>query len=255
MAGFFKRVAGAFVELENTGGGTEAAGETEASLDEITRETSALLAQLEEASPTKAPASSYAPAAPAATAAPAGISAPPVASVMQMNAEAVFQAAQVPDGPNSAERILKLIGGLAMFPPEQQVVMIRAMDAADETWSEPDVLEDARARQSVLRRHLQAVQEELDARTRRLEEEIAATRAEQASICEEIDRQIADLQQKRQMALTDSTNTVNELQQKKAALEVEAENARRGITHVINALSQLITFFTGGRAGQTPPKR
>lgn len=261
MAGFFKKVAGAFVELEDGGGKAEAtSGESSSSLDEITRETSALLAQLEGqaepgAPPVPAPVASGMPVAGMPVRGPSVPASSSSASALQMNADQVFQAAQLVDGPNSSERILKLIGGLAMFPPEQQVVMLRAMDSADDGWSEPEVLEDARARQSVLRRHLQAVEDERDGRMKRLEEEINATQAEGTSIAEEIDRKIADLQQKRQMALVDTTKAVGDLQQKQSELEAEAENARRGITHVINALSQLITFFTGGKTSQTPPQQ
>lgn len=254
MAGFFRKVAGAFVELEDDGKGADVESDatTAASLAEITRETSALLAQLEgrPAAPPASAATGHAVAAGEPAAAGSG-----AASVLQMNADQVFAAAQLPDGPNSAERILKLISGLSMFPPEQQVVMLRAMDAADEGWSEPEVLEDARTRQSVLRRHLQALEEERDARMGCLEEEINSTQTEGTSIVAEIDRQIADLQQKRQMALVDSTKAVNALQQKQVELEAEAEGARRGVTHVINALSQLITFFTGGIVSKTPAQQ
>lgn len=251
MAGFFRKVAGAFVELEDDGKGAQVESDkpTAGSLDEMTRETSALLAQLEGRSspPPAPPAMEHAVAVGPPTAPESGSS-----SALQMNADQVFSAAQLQDGPNSSERILKLIGGLTMFPPEQQVVMLRAMDAADEGWSEPEVLEDARARQSVLRRHLQTLEQERDARMARLEEEINSTQTEGASIVAEIDRQIADLQQKRQMALVDSTKAVAALQQQQAALEAEAEGARRGITQVINALSQLITFFTENKVSKPP---
>jgi len=245
MAGFLRKVAGAFVELEGEGGADKSSG----SLNEITRETSELLAQLEgmrDPAQPAAPRRREPPGAPAVSSRPAG-------SLMGMTADEVFVAAQIVDNPNSAQRMLKLIGGLTMFPPPQQAVMVRAMDAADDTWAEEAVLEDARVRQAALRRHLQAVEEERGVRQAELDQRIASTGAEGQKIVEEIDAQIAELQRKREAAVVESTNALAGLQQEKKELEEAAETARRGITHVVNALSQLITFFTGSRGG--PPTR
>jgi tRNA(Ile)-lysidine synthase TilS/MesJ len=143
---------------------------------------------------------------------------------------------------------LKLIAGLAMFPLEQQRLMLRAMDAADDSWAEGAVLEDARIRQNVLRRHLKSVDEERQAAVTRLRQALESKRAEGQSLVDEIDRQIAALQQKREQAIALTSTAVANLEQEERLLESSVEQSRRGITQVINALSQLMTFFSEGAA-------
>jgi|GEM_PF-2277436 hypothetical protein len=247
MSGFFKKVASAFVEVEETPGDQEAGsggGENAGSLDEITQGTAELMAQLEGM---RGGDTAQTAAASPSAAVPAGL---PATSRLQMTAERVFAEAQIPDGANSAERILKLIGGLAMFPAEQQVVMIRAMDTADETWAEDLVMDDARNRQAALRRHVQSMEDERESRSAQLNGQIEQVKTGGRAVVDEIDRRIAELQQKRETAVVDTAGQVADLQHQQQELEATAAGARRGITHVINALSQLITFFTGGQTTQ-----
>jgi hypothetical protein len=147
---------------------------------------------------------------------------------------------------------LKIIAGLSMFPREQQSVMVRAMDAADETWSEKEVLADARRRQSALRSHLQAIDNE-----RREKLEAVAARVERAQAdgkrrLDDIDGQISELQKLRQEAVSATASALAEFEMARKQSEEGAEKARRGITSDINALSDLITFFTGGETKPAP---
>ncbi len=249
MTGFFRKFAGAFIEVERDGKeeATAAAETGSGPFDEITRETSQLLAQLEGAQGGSSPLSPSDAPQQVSTADDQTVL---EISALQMTADQVFAASGIVDGPSSAQRMLKLIAGLAMFPAEQQVLMVRAMDAADDSWSETEVLEDARHRQSALRRHLQMMEEERNTRLLALNQRIETTRAEGQRILEEIDNQLAQLQKKREGAVVDITNATGQLAQQIKELETSAETARRGITQVINALSQLITFFTGGKGGQ-----
>ena len=251
MAGFFRKVAGAFIEVERS---EKARAEgaparpADANLDDITRGASELLAQLEstQSAETSGRRGSAGPPggapadAPPAAAAPSG-------SLMGYTAEQVFSASDLGDGPQTAPRVLKIIAGLSMFPSEQQIVMVRAMDQADDTWSEEQVLDDARKRQSALRSHLQAVEHERGARMQELDALIQNAQSQAKQLMEEIDRQIADLQIQREAAIADTTATATDLEHQKKGVEEQAEHARRGITHVINALSGLMGFF-GQRA-------
>ena len=245
MAGFFRRVAGAFIEVEKSE--QARAGKAEGSadarnLDEITRGASELLAQLETVQSSETgPRGGEQPAAPAIEL--------PAGSLMGLTAEQVFSHAGMGDGPHTAPRVLKIIAGLSMFPPEQQVVMVRAMDQADESWSEDQVLEDARKRQSALRSHLTSLEGERSARLQALDGEIQAAQGSGKQLTEELERQIADLQIQREAAISDTSAALTRLEQQKREVEQQAEQARRGITHVINALSGLMGFF-GQRSAQ-----
>ncbi|MCG8422756.1 MAG: hypothetical protein MJE77_32985 [Proteobacteria bacterium] len=269
MAGFFRKVASAFVEFEDDESDRESA--PQATFDDITRGTSELLAQLEgiqaaeSGQPIPEPSQPDVGSSPDPVA-PARPPSPPLAAgltrasgtdataqrvesaVMAMTAEDVFLSAGIEDGPNSASRVLKLIAGLSMFPPEQQVIMVRAMDSADETWSETEVLADARARQSALRSHLQVLEDERNHQLESIDARIDNTRQTGAQVLDEIDRQIQELQSQREAAIAETTHAVDELEQQKREVETHAEHARHGITHVINALSSLLGFFADGQA-------
>ena len=171
---------------------------------------------------------------------------------MAMEADEVFASAGVTDGPNSSQRLLKIIAGLTMFPREQQILMVRAMDAADETWSEKDVMSDARRRQSVLRSHLQAIDSERRTKVETIAARVEKTQADQKRRLDDIDGQISELQKVRQEAVATTASALAEFEMERKQTEEGAEKARRGITASINALSDLITFFTGGEAKPAP---
>ena len=243
MAGFFRKVAGAFIEVERSEkaraeGKSAPAGDP--NLEEITRGASELLAQLENTQTqegSRRPDAS--PAGDLAAVPPGQVS----GSSMGLTAEQVFAQGGLDEGPHTAPRMLRMIAGLSMFPAEQQVVMVRAMDQADDTWSEDEVLDDARRRQSTLRSHLQSVEEERAARIQELDALILSTQGQGKQLLEELDRRIGELQIQREAAISDTTTAVAQFEGQKKAVEDQAENARRGITHVINALSGLMGFF------------
>src|SRR5437870_1206193 len=100
MAGFFKKVAGAFVYLDDPT--RRSADRGAEGVDDVARETGELIAQL-------GPERMGTPPEPSGT---SGAE----ASAMQLTASQVFAARGIADGPNSAQRVLKIIAGLAMFP-------------------------------------------------------------------------------------------------------------------------------------------
>jgi hypothetical protein len=238
MGGFFKKVAGAFVYLDDRGDKADSdSAKAQVADDEATE----LIRR----------------AAQSATESQTPIDIPPVSkssqsSAMAMDADEVFSSAGVADGPNSSQRLLKIIAGLTMFPREQQILMVRAMDAADETWSEKDVMSDARRRQSVLRSHLQAIDSERRTKVETIAARVEKTQADQKRRLDDIDGQISELQKLRQEAVATTASALAEFEMDRKQTEEGAEKARRGITASINALSDLITFFTGGEAKPAP---
>src|SRR5689334_17383633 len=113
MSKFFRKVASAFVVMDENAQNASAAeggdGAQGAGLDQITQDTSSLLAQLEGQPPAQTSAAQS------------------EGSLLDLTAEDVFRMSQVEDSPNSALRLIKLITGLSMFPREQQLTMVRAM--------------------------------------------------------------------------------------------------------------------------------
>jgi hypothetical protein len=260
MSGFLRRVAGAFVEFQDEPRGGKGGGGGGMNLDALTDDAAELLAQLEDhTSPGPVGGGGPSPGGPSPAGGGSGgggggggAGGPSAGEAMSMNADDVFRSAGIPDGPNSSERLLRIIAGLTMFPPEQQVVMVRAMDQADETWAEPSVLEDARTRQAALRSHLQRIEGERALRIQQLREQIAATQAEGKSLCDDIDARIAELMARREEAVVHKTAAVAELEGHIQRVEGDADRARNGISHVIGALGGLLNFFGASPDGQGP---
>ncbi|WP_045119367.1 hypothetical protein [Haliangium ochraceum] len=262
--GFLRKVAGAFVELEDQPGkGSSGSGGGGLDLATLDAETAALLAGLEDsgsAADAGGEASSPAATPPPPRAAGASANSPASSSASDsggaagagalrgMDADAVFAQAGIADSPNSAQRVLKIIAGLKMFPPEQQLTMLRAIDDADPSWSEDAVLEDARRRQLALREHLQAVADEVAAQVAGIRQQIASTQAESQSIIADIDERIATLQKQREEALVATTHSVDELQQHIRQAETESVAAQQRVSGEVDALGNLIVFFGSSKA-------
>jgi len=224
MGDFLRKVAGAFVYLDEPR--KKAADDGGASLDDLARETGELVAQL---------GGRDGPSAPSGGAAEQG--------PMQMTANDVFAAAGIADGANSSQRVLKIIAGLGMFPREQQLVMVRAMDAADDTWAEAQVLDDAERRQAALRNHWQLVDAERMRALQSIAARAAKAQAEGQQTVNEIDQRIAELQKIREEAIQATNAGLRDLERERTETEEAAARARHGITTVSTALSDLITFF------------
>jgi len=241
MSGFLRTLAGALVSLESEPG-RAASRATDPCRDRNALDSPELLKQLNSSRPTT-------PKAPSAAPRPEGAPLVP-ASVMDMTADQVFAAAELSDTANSGQRLLRLIAALAMVPKPQQAVMLRALDAADDTWSERELLEDARQRQATLRGHLQSIDAERHERLQRVAANAEAAQAESRRAIEAIDRALGELQLRREQTIARVTAELSELEQQRQHIEAAALRARRGITMVIDAFGALITFFIGDEPTQ-----
>ncbi len=239
-APFWKKVASAFVVLPPEAPPPEEIPDVSADLD-------ALLASIpepESAAPAPPPVSAPARAAPAS--APTASAAPSnsVNLVFGRSIDEIILAAGVVDSPSSSQRILKMLSGLAAFPRPQQLAMLRALDAADDTWTEERVVTDARARQAALRAHLQAIEQSRVTRLGQLEQSTRDAQAQRQQLLADIDKQIAELTALRDQALADAARTLSELEGQKQACEVEADTARLRVSGSVNDLSDLVSFLT-----------
>lgn len=134
MAGFFKKVAGAFVEIEDDESG--AAG---ADPEQLSDEAAALLAELEAGATSQAVPRATAPAVAAGTA------------QQPMTFEDIYSRAGVPNSPYTAETLLRVIDGLRAMSPAQALQTVKAFDDADPRWTVADVLLDADKKVEALR--------------------------------------------------------------------------------------------------------
>lgn len=246
MAGFFRKVASAFVELPEA---EEAPAPRGASGSADDTDVADLLGQLDAAKADRrgsAPGpSAPGPGASALTLRPAPPPAVPATDLLAMTSDQVFVASGIPEGANSSHRLIKMLSGLAMFPPTQQLAMVRALDAADESWTEQGVLADARLRLQALRGHMDAVEREHARRVGSIAERGRSSQARGDGIVAEIDQQIAELQNLRQGALTETAHAIAALDVERRELDSALEGARKATSGVSGVLSNLIAFFAG----------
>lgn len=223
----FRKVARAFVVVDDEAQG-DAAPQEGVGLDEITKDTSTLLAQLDGGDA-------------AAASVPAGTA--DGRAAVELTADDVFRREGISDDANAAPRLIKLVAGLAMFPREQQLTMVRAMDAADDAWSEDKVAADARRRVQVLRAHLDALGQEREQALASLSSEIQHVREGGAAVTAEIDRQIAELYQRREREAAETATAIARLEQQQTDVRQQEARARQGIAAVIQALTGLLGFL------------
>lgn len=155
--GFWRKVAGAFVEFDESRAAPGRTAPPPASLDDQLASTEKLLQELSSgrsAFPPDAPKATPPAAPPGPASPPAGPPAPgspPPADVSEGTSFSdLYTAARVPPVHHSAEQLLAILDGLAAMPPDACRMAVQAMDAADDRWTVADVLSDARAKIEVL---------------------------------------------------------------------------------------------------------
>ena len=235
MSKFLRKVASAFVVVDDDASATtETAGaEQEGGLADMAKETSTLIAQLE--------------SRPQAEGVAAG--AQTQTDLLDWTAEDVFRDNGFQDSPNSALRLIKLIAGLSMFPREQQLAMVRAMDQADDSWSEADVVKDAQKRQALLRKHLARVAKVGEDRSNEIAAAVEMTNQNGRAVLAELDQRIQALYARREQEAAETATAVSKFQQQQQEVDARVARARQGTAQVIQALGGLLSFVG---ASQTP---
>ena len=233
MSKFLRKVASAFVVIDEDASATaEPASAEQEGLADMAKETSTLLAQLE-----RRPSAEG-----IATAQPQG-------DLLDWTAEDVFRDSAIQDSPNSALRLIKLIAGLSMFPREQQLAMVRAMDQADDSWAEADVVQDARKRQGLLRAHLTKVAQYRAERSAEIATAIETTNQNGRAVLAELDQRIAALYARREQEAAETAAAISKFEQQQRELDAREARARQGTAQVIQALGGLLSFVG---ASQSP---
>jgi len=239
MSKFLRKVASAFVVVDDDASTTaETAGTQQEGLADMAKDTSTLIAQLESRPQPEADASA------------AGTR--DQTSLLDWTAEDVFRDSALQDSPNSALRLIKLIAGLSMFPREQQLAMVRAMDQADDSWAEADVVQDARKRQALLRAHLARVAKVGEDRSKEIAAAVEMTNQNGRAVLAELDQRIAALYARREQEAAETATAVSKFQHQQQEIDARVARARQGTAQVIQALGGLLSFVG---ASQTPENR
>ncbi len=125
---------------------------------------------------------------------PAGTESGPTTGVgAPLNFDEIYANAGIAASAYPAERLLRLVDGLSAMDPATRLMAIKAMDAADESWTIDDPLADAAAKVQALSRHA----ERLQATLRKVEQEtqgrLDGVAARQEKVVGDIRKQMAEL--------------------------------------------------------------
>ncbi|RYF41301.1 MAG: methyl-accepting chemotaxis protein [Comamonadaceae bacterium] len=190
------------------------------------------------------PASQPSAATPAVTTVP-GV--PAVSAPLVL--DDIYAAQGVPDSIYPAERLLRLLEGLGAMDESTRLMAIRAMDAADESWTIADPLADADAKVKALAAHagqLQAGLAELEADTQaRLE--AAAARQEEA--VGTIRKQIADMEA---LLARETARGAQETAAQQASLQAAREQTTRQLGDIDTLRQRLQGLATQFSAPAAP---
>jgi hypothetical protein len=120
---------------------------------------------------------------------------PPSAVVgTPLKLDEIYASAGVAPSVYPAERLLRLVDGLQAMDGATRLLAIKAMDAADESWSIEDPLADAEAKLQALARYAEHLQHELQTMERATAARLQAVASRQDKTVGEIRKQIVELE-------------------------------------------------------------
>jgi hypothetical protein len=133
--------------------------------------------------------------------------------------EDIYAEAQVAAGPFPAEKLLKILDGLAALDPGARKAAVLALDAADDSWQLDDALLDAERKIKALDGAKRAVEAQARAELERARGEVEAREQRQQEAVSRVRQQIAELEALLEREVTRAT-------EEKAALNEAARLAK-----------------------------
>jgi hypothetical protein len=155
----------------------------------------------------------------------------PVAVDAGLSLEQVYQNAGVPPSPYPAERLLRLLDGLKAMDDILRRQTIQAIDAADDSWTIQDPINDAGHKVRAIGEHVTALRAGVAASQSETEAQLATIRARQDETLNTIKQQISDLE-----ALM--AREVARAAQECAALEADLQNRRHDVERDLAQLTK-----------------
>ena len=111
-----------------------------------------------------------------------------------LNLDEIYSNAGIAPALYPAERLLRLVDGLAAMDPATRLMAIQAMDAADESWTIADPLRDATAKLEALAAHGEQLKPDLQQIEQQTQGRLDAVAARQDQVVGDIRKQIAELE-------------------------------------------------------------
>ena len=160
-------------------------------------------------------------------------------SVSGVALEALYANAGIPSAVYPAERVLKILDGLAAMDPPTKRAAIAAMDAADDTWTVDDVIGDAARKSMVLKAHVdQLARNIVEAQQQESAQKTALT-SNYDELCASIDAQIAQLREAAQLAASEHAKAIAALAERTATAIATCRSEQARIQSEVDRLDGL----------------
>ncbi len=150
-----------------------------------------------------------------------------------------------------AERLLRLMEGLSAMDEPTRLMAIRAMDAADESWTMADPLKDAAAKVTALATHSDSIKQQLQQRELETQSLLSDVLAHQEKVVGDIRRQISELEALVARELSRSAQETATLQ---ASLTAARNQTAEDLNHIAQISQQLqgLLLQLGSSSPSTP---
>jgi len=170
-------------------------------------------------------------------------------SVVPINPDSIYAQAGVVPAMYPAERLLRLIDGLSAMDPATRLMAIKAMDAADESWTIADPLADADAKIAALATHGDNLKRHLQQLEQQTQAQLDQLMARQEAVVGDIRKQMAELEALVERELARTAQEVSVHQDNLAAARSQTSSELGEIAQISQRLQSLSTQF----GTPTPP--
>lgn len=157
--------------------------------------------------------------------------------------ETIFSEANLPTSPFPAERLLRLLDGLQAMDDATRKAAVKAMDAADDTWTIDDPVLDAQRKVGVLEAYSQAVAQQVTQNEQDVAAEVAQLKATEEKAIAEIRQQISGLEKLLEREIQKTAEHINTRQSGLAAERAAAEREHQRVQAEISRLRSIAIQF------------
>jgi hypothetical protein len=155
---------------------------------------------------------------------------------LPLNLDEIYANGRIAPSLYPAERLLRLVDGLSAMDEATRLMAIKAMDAADESWSIEDPLADAAAKVEALAAYAEQRQLNLQALEAESQTRLEAVAARQAQVVGDIRKQITELEA---LVSRELTRAAQETATLEANMKAEQDQTARELDELSRISQQL----------------
>ncbi len=170
---------------------------------------------------------------------------------VSLNLDSIYVDGGVAPSMYPAERLLRLLDGLSAMDAATRLMAVRAMDAADESWSIEDPLADAAAKAQALAAYAAQLQANLQALQSQTQTRVDAIAARQEQVVSDIRKQIAELEA---LVSREISRAAADTATQQAELKAAQDQAARELAEIALNSHRLLSLSDQFCANTSPKK-